>query len=281
MKNFNILNNIDKELELKSYFELIMEKNKIETRKNITILEFCGQGSYGIVYKCIIDNRICAIKLSKNEKSDILYKRYYSLKDKLDDKMIKIYYFGKNINNKNYKYYCIQEYGGVNLKEYLKKKDISIIIIKNIIKQLCDIVESIKSNKLFLPDFKLSNLLIDENNIIKIIDIYMECDNYEPCKKCSTVRTYNVIEISKNLYEDDKYNYSYILTLFGFSLINMLCKKSLSTCCTILSDKYKLEDDIKYMTLLLQYGCYTFFNEKNNPFIVYTCHLVDYNIKFL
>ena len=102
MKIFNILN-INKELLLNNDFDLIMENENDKKKQNIKILDFCGKGSYGIVYKCIFDNKVCAIKLSKNEKSELLYKRYKSLKKKLNNSLIKIYYSGKLVNNKNYK----------------------------------------------------------------------------------------------------------------------------------------------------------------------------------
>jgi serine/threonine protein kinase len=265
MKIFNILN-INKELLLNSDLDLIMENEKDKKKQNIKILDFCGKGSYGIVYKCIFDNKICAIKLSKNEKSDLLYKRYKSLKKKLNNSLIKIYYSGKLVNNKNYKYYCIMQFGGISLKEYIKN---NLFDIQDVIKQLYNIVENIKNNRLLIPDFKLSNVLIDENNIIILTDIYMDCNEYEPCSGCAIVRTYSVMELSKNIYEDRAYNYTYIYTLFGFALINILCKKSLSYCCEKLSKEYDL-DDKKHITLLLQHGCfhcsYYANNEKYNSY---------------
>jgi serine/threonine protein kinase len=262
MRNFNILN-INKEPEIKSDFDLVMEKNKKEIKLNIKILDFCGQGSYGVVYKCLFNNKMCAIKLSINEKSDLLYKRYNSLKKILGNHIIDIYYFGKIINNRDYKYYCIMEYGGTNLKEHIKTKTVGI---NNIIKQLCFIVEKIKNNKLLLTDFKLSNTLINDKNIITLTDIYMECDKYEPlCKGCAIVRTYPVLELHKsNIYEDKQYNYSYIYTLFGFSLISIFCKKSLSYYLDLLCSNFSIGDDNKNIIILLQYSCYENSNYKNN-----------------
>ena len=224
MKNLNITN-INKELEINSEFDLIMEKDNNTLIKTIKILNLCGTGGYGVVYKCFFDNSIYVIKLSKNEKYSILNKRYNSMKNKLGENLIKIYYSGKLINNKNYKYYCIMQYGGISLKEYITTKEFNIC---NLINNLCIIVDKIKLHKLLLPDFKLSNLLVDDNNCLRITDIFMECDDYKLCLGCSIVRTYSVLELSKNIYEDTKYNYSYIIPLFGFSIISILCKKSLS-----------------------------------------------------
>lgn len=260
MKNFDILN-INKEVLLNDEFDLIMKNDNTKKKQNIKILDFCGKGSYGIVYKCIFDNKICAIKLSRNEKSDLLYKRYKSLKKKLKNSIIKIYYSGKLINNKNYKYYCIMQFGGISLKEHIKT---NLFDIRDVITKLYNIVENIKNNKLLIPDFKLSNILIDSNNIITLTDIYMDCNEYEPCSGCAIVRTYSVMELSKHLYEDSKYNYSYIYTLFGFALINILCKKSLSYYCDKLSKEFNLEDDGKQITLLIQHGCFHCSEYKNN-----------------
>ena len=260
MKIFNILN-INKELLLNNDFDLVMENEKDKKKQNIKILDFCGKGSYGIVYKCIFDNKTCAIKLSKNEKSDLLHKRYKSLKKKLNNYLIKIYYSGKLINNKHYKYYCIMQFGGISVKEHIRN---NLFDVRDVVKQLYNIVENIKINKLLIPDFKLSNVLIDNNNLITLTDIYMDCNEYEPCSGCAIVRTYSVVELSKHLYEESKYNYTYIYTLFGFALINILCKKSLSYYCNKLSKEYNIDDDGKNITLLLQHGCFHCSHYVNN-----------------
>ena len=101
MKNLNITN-INKELEINSEFDLIMEKDNNTLIKTIKILNLCGTGGYGVVYKCFFDNSIYVIKLSKNEKYSILNKRYNSMKNKYNNKIIenkyKIYKYN-NIGN--------------------------------------------------------------------------------------------------------------------------------------------------------------------------------------
>ena len=266
--------NINKELEINSEFDLIMIKDNIENINKIQILELCGKGGYGIVYKCIFKGKTCAIKLSKNEKYSILNKRYKSIKKCLGNSLTTIYYSGKLHNNKKYNYYGISEFGGISLKEYINNKNIDICTL---ITNLCDIIENIKKNKLLIPDFKLSNLLIDEKKKLRLTDIFMECANYSPCYNCAIVRTYCVIDITKDMYENKTYNYSYIYTLSSFALINILCKRSLSSIISKLSKEYDIDSDLRNMTILLQYASYEYYGDKNNEIINYYIKKKDYN----
>ena len=45
-------------------------------KKKIFIIEFIGNGSYGNVFKILINNVICALKLSSNEKPVKMFKKY-------------------------------------------------------------------------------------------------------------------------------------------------------------------------------------------------------------
>ena len=237
----------------------------IEKIIRIKILDLCGKGGYGIVYQCIFEGTTCAIKLSKNEKYSTLNKRYMSIKKCLGDKLTTIYYSGKLYKNKKYKYYCIMEFGGISLKDY--NKNININNICKLITDLCSMVDTIKEHKLLIPDFKSRNLLIDDKNNLRLTDIFMECQEYSPCSRCSIVRTYCVIDLSKDIYEDKKYNYSYIYPLSGFTLINILCKKSLSSVFNTLSKEYEINSDLRFMTTLLQYACYEYYGNINNEII--------------
>ena len=94
-----------------------VDKNK-KKQKIIENLDYCGEGGYGIVYRCNIDNKDCVIKFSENENPFYLKKSYEYLKDGLDEFMLKIYYSGKLINNPEYEFYSIMQYGGDDLKKY-------------------------------------------------------------------------------------------------------------------------------------------------------------------
>ena len=128
-------------------------------------------------------------------------------------------------------------------------------------------VDNIKNNKLLIPDFKSSNILIDDTNILRLTDIFMECEHYTPCSSCSIVRTYCVIDLSKNMYGDKKYNYSYIYTLAGFPLISILCDNSILYIFNKLSKEFNIDNNLRNMSILLQYACYEYSSNMDNEII--------------
>ncbi len=219
----------------------------------LKIIEFLNSGSYGQVYLCLFNNMKCVIKLSNNEYPELLKKRYKELKQKISNKIIKIYCCGEILDKCEYKYYSVMKYGGYSLKNYISEQNINKIII-DILKQLYEIIKTIKDNKLLIPDMKLSNLTF-YNNELRIIDYFIECEKYNPCSKCKIVRTYSVYELSVDkLYTKENYNYSYIYVLFGFCLIEILCKKNLNAIHKTF--KHHLKTEFKKFILFIQISSY-------------------------
>lgn len=227
--------------------------------------KFIGEGSYGKVYKITIGNKIYALKLNNNEIPEKLIRRYNSLISNIHIKhyIIKYYYCGYVLNNTNYKYYSIMEYGGDTLKKFIANNNVNKF--KYILKKLYDIINIVATNRLLITDFKLSNIVIDSNDTIKIIDIYMECYNYTPCKKCKIIKTYSCIEIEydKHIYEDPNYNFTCIYIPFTISFIDLLCIRPTSYYCYKLSKKFNLNLNLKQLLPLLQIACYNYANDDN------------------
>jgi hypothetical protein len=99
MIEFNIYNFPDYIKKNKNInIELIFEKNGLsqpmsdfenkliqefgssnKLNKKMEIIKFIGEGSYGKVYKVLIDDKYFALKLTDNEIPEKLIKRYFSL----------------------------------------------------------------------------------------------------------------------------------------------------------------------------------------------------------
>jgi hypothetical protein len=251
----------------KNIFNKNIPKNDF-IKKKIKIIKNIGEGSYGIVYKIKIDSVYYAFKINKNELSYKLKERYNSLIscDVLKKYIINIYVSGEILNNNNYKYFSIMEYGGDTLRNIYD--DFNISKTKLIVKQLFNIIHITAKYKFLMTDFKLSNITCNNDYKIKLIDIYMFCENYTPCVKCKIVRTYSTIEIEKEkrIYEDPNYNFSCIYIPFAICIVDLICKNTMQEYCKKISDKFNLSMNIKSIIPLLQISCYNF-NNKSNKFI--------------
>lgn len=242
------------------------EDNNI-IKKDIYINDILGEGSYGIVFKIKIDEKYYALKISENEDPDKLINRYKSLcqNHKLAKHIIKIYCCGRILKTKkNYKYYCIMEYGGDTLKSVINS--FNIYELNFILKQLYNIIYQSTKFRLLITDFKLGNLTITNKNKIKIIDIYMECQNYSPCVDCRIVKTYSTIELEKEkrIYENPNYNFTAIYIPLAISLIDLMCEKTFSYYIDKICKKFELNLSTKQCVPLLQISCYNFNNSNND-----------------
>jgi serine/threonine protein kinase len=166
------------------------DKNITLYNKDNTLLEnytwgdYIDSGSYGSVY-IIYDseNNKYIIKISNTTFSegidarDIIYEgtRTNILKGILDDKSIPKYQ-GKLINtNDNFEYgYLISEYNGETLqnKKYTGKRSIddkNLLFIKIVSSIFLSIFE-LNSKKIYHNDIKLNNIVISEDNTVRLID---------------------------------------------------------------------------------------------------------------
>ena len=209
----------------KNIFNKNIPKNDL-IKKKIKIIKNIGEGSYGIVYKIKIDSIYYAFKINKNELCHKLKERYNSLIecDVLKKYIINIYVSGEISNNNNYKYFSIMEYGGDTLRNIYDNFNMSKT--KLIVKQLFNIIHITAKYKFLMTDFKLSNITCNDDYKIKLIDIYMFCENYTPCTKCKIVRTYSTIEIEKEkrIYEDPNYNFTCTYIPFAICIVDLICK---------------------------------------------------------
>ena len=278
----DIVNNID-DITSSKYLEIIFHSNNklLDFEDNpfnefsqinstnkiiIKIKDFLGKGSFGHVYKFKYKDSYYAIKLNSNEIPIKLYQRYNSLykNKKIRKYLIKIFCCGK-IKSDNFKYYSIMEYGGMTLN--LSTRIYDRPILYNIVYQLVYIVYTVVKYKILLTDFKLSNLTLDSNHNIKIIDLYIYCDDYDTCENCKIIKTYAPIEIQKfaSLFKNDNnfnYNYTYICLPFVLSMINLLCKYDFILYAEKLAKKYSIKDiKLKDIINLLQISSY-FYNIK-------------------
>jgi hypothetical protein len=301
INSFNYKRDIGSDIEIKFNLKHLMtnkipkflSSNNIDDtkiiKKNVLIDDFLGEGSYGSVYKIKIDDKFYAIKLSENEIPEKLLQRYKSLclNDKLKKHIIKIYCCG--VINKvrgGYKYYCIMEYGGNTLKSVIN--NFSVIELKSVLKQLYNIIYQSCKFRLLITDFKLGNLTITSKNKIKLIDIYMECDNYYPCTDCRIVKTYSTIELDKEkrIYENLSYNYTGIYIPFAVCLIELICDNSISYYTSKTCKKFNLDLTVKQIVPILQIACYNYNNPNNETIKKYKNmekfkKMVESNIKCL
>jgi hypothetical protein len=226
---------------------------------------FLGSGSYGRVYKIKINKKYYALKVSENEDPNKFIKRYNSIVeiDKIKKYIVNIFVVG-NIKCDKYPYYSIMEFGGQNLKSKIPLNSFSELI--SILRQLHNIVYLCGKYKIIMTDFKLNNIVINNDNRLKLIDIYMECKSYSPCRECRIVKTYSTLEIDKvkNILDNEEYNHTYHLIPLGVGLIDLLCKNSASYIFTKLGSKYGLSLNIKQMIPLCQIACYNYSHKSNS-----------------
>jgi hypothetical protein len=157
------------------------------------------------------------------------------------------------------------EYGGQSLKSQIPFKTTDEI--KFIMRQLYNIVYLCERERLYLTDFKFNNIVLNNRDYrLKLIDIYIECKNYSPCKECSIVKTYSTIEMDKikNILDNENYNHTYHYIPLGIGLIDLLCKKSFSNTISALNANYDVNLTLKQTIPLIQVSIYNYEHESNS-----------------
>ncbi len=251
---------------LNEHIDTSIIKKKAEFDIKCKIVDFLGSGSYGKVYKIKINKKFYALKINENEIPINLKQRYESLIciEALKKYIINIYVSGE-LNTPKYKYFSIMEYGGQNLKSQIPFETTEEI--KFIMRQLYNIVYLCEKERLFLTDFKFNNIVLNNKDYrLKLIDIYIECKNYEPCKECRIVKTYSTLEMDKikNILDDENYNHTYHYIPLGVGLIDLLCKKSFSNIISLLNSNYDINLGLKQTIPLIQISIYNYDHETNS-----------------
>ena len=264
MKIYNI-ENINNKINVGDEIEIKMVNNKKENIKKLKILSYCGEGGYGTVFKCDLNEVECVIKLSTNENPKFLKGCYKHLKTDLKEFVVDITYAGELINNiDDYNYYSIMNYGGKDLKNYNFNDDTNIDNNYFIIQQLFLLAKKICKTKKMVMDFKLSNILLDEYNKITITDIYFESDNFKSFNNCKIFRTNAILDINViKSHKETNYNFTYIYVLLMFIFINIFCVDSLNNISQKIIKELKLDIDTKKFTNIIQLSYYTKFNYKD------------------
>ena len=232
---------------------------------NCQVIKFLGSGSYGKVYKIKIGNKFYALKVSENEKPSNFYMRYQSLKniEQLKKYIINVFVAG-SLKCGKFHYFSIMEYGGQSLKSRIPFS--SGDELEFVLRQLYNIVYLCVKHRICLTDFKLNNIVVDKENLrLKLIDLYMECKTYSPCKDCRIVKTYSTLEIDKikNILDDDDYSHTYLFIPLAFGLIDLCCKKSASNIFMNVANYYDIDLGVKQMIPLIQVSCYNNIHKSN------------------
>lgn len=256
-------------------FECEFINNLINTnniKKNATfdikckVVDFLGAGSYGKVYKIKINGLYYALKINENEIPINLKQRYEFLTNitQLKKYIIKIF-IGGSLNTDKYKYFSIMEYGGKSLKSQIPFKTIDEINF--VIRQLYNIAYLCEKERLYLTDFKFNNIVLNNKDYrLKLIDIYIQCKNYNPCRECRIVKTYSTLEMDriKNILDDENYDHKYHYIPLAVGLIDLVCEKSFSNIISILVTNYDIDLNLKQTIPLIQLAIYNYEHDSNS-----------------
>jgi serine/threonine protein kinase len=265
INNYENYDNIECEF-LNNIIDTTNVKKDMSFDVKCKVIGFLGAGSYGKVFKLKINGKYYALKISENEIANNLKQRYESLINikQLKKYIIQIYISGK-LNLDKYQYFSIMEYGGKSLKSHIPFE--SPDEIKFIVRQLYNIVYLCEKERLYLTDFKFNNIVLDKKDYrLKLIDIYIQCKNYSPCRDCKIIKTYSTLEMDKikNILDDVNYNHKYHYIPLAIGLIDLLCDKSFSNITTILTSNYDIDLGLKQTIPLIQLSIYNYEHDSNN-----------------
>ena len=265
VNNYDNYNNIECEF-LSDILGTKNIKKNMEFNVKCKIIDFLGAGSYGKVYKIKINKKYYALKINENEIPINLQKRYESLisVEQLKKYIIKIFISG-NLKSDKYKFFSLMEFGGQNLKSLTPFKTIEEI--KFIMRQIYNMVYLCERERIYLTDFKFNNIVLNSKDYrLKLIDIYIECKDYNPCKECRIVKTYSTLEMDKikNILDNENYNHTYHYIPLAVGLIDLLCKKSFSNIISALNANYNINLGLKQTIPLIQIAIYNNEHESNS-----------------
>jgi serine/threonine protein kinase len=241
-------------------------KKGMEFEVKCKVVDFLGAGSYGKVYKLKINGKYYALKINENEIPINLKQRYESLTQvvQLKKYIINIFVSG-NLNSDKYHYFSIMEYGGKSLKSQIPFETTDEINF--VIRQLYNIVYLCEKERLYLTDFKFNNIVLNNKDYrLKLIDIYIQCKNYNPCKECRIVKTYSTLEMDriKNILDDENYSHKYHYIPLAIGLIDLLCVKSFSNITSILTTNFDIDLTLKQTIPLIQVSIYNYEHDSSS-----------------
>ncbi|MCT4594058.1 MAG: protein kinase [Anaeromicrobium sp.] len=189
-------------------------------KKIYRVIEKIGQGGIGAVYKVVDeDKNIKALKITKNINSITREHKFLNeLKSYYTPKVYDMDDF--QIRNKVYYFIVMDLFSGKNIKEYIKENKFDEGHIWKIGWEIGSFLEHIHGKKYIYGDLKGENVIITDDNKVKIIDMG------GVSKKGESIREFTL------LYDRSKFNKgirkaeeSYDLFSLTLLIINMILKK--------------------------------------------------------
>jgi serine/threonine protein kinase len=139
----------------------------------------------------------------------------------------------------------------MTLKEYIFKTNPNLIDINNIIKDILSAVKYIHSKNIIHCDLSLINILVDENNTIKICDFGLAEDIGNNDYTIKSKSYGNLIYCAPESIQYNKYSYKSDIYSLGIIFYELLNKFSTEMERLIMIKKFKNKEiDCKYKKIL-------------------------------
>jgi serine/threonine-protein kinase ULK/ATG1 len=150
-----------------------------------------GRGSFSTVYKGINQNNNQEVAIKKINNKALSKMRNYidkeiNLMKKLNHKnIVKLYDVLYDFNNTEEVYLILEYCCNGDLTKFLDSNGIDEKLAKNYLKQLSEGLKYLKDNNISHRDLKPQNILIDKDNVLKIIDFGF-AKNIDPSNMADT-----------------------------------------------------------------------------------------------
>jgi len=146
-----------------------------------TVIEFIGKGQFGTVYKCQKDQNIYAIKIFNLEfvfdefrmhgDDNRITREIAALKIVNHENVIKLIDEGVFEDNSQLYVYMVMEcLHGVDLKDYLSKRELSFEETIDIFKQILEGLDAVHRSNIVHRDLKPQNIFITDDGKVKLLD---------------------------------------------------------------------------------------------------------------
>ena len=174
-----------------------------------TLVKKIGEGGQAQVWEAVYENKHIAIKIG-SDSSHLYYEA--ALRNVLEYHENLFDIIVKEMCIDNYKIFAM-ELMKESLKDYVKNNKIDDIFIKKLGFSLIDVSKHIKNKGYVFRDINPSNIMINQNNIIKLIDIGVMSKINSPVKFEGTAKfsSYNSLNSKPPSPWDDLYSILLVL----------------------------------------------------------------------